>query len=316
MDGKYDNVIKYYTRNLKLLKENNIIMFCDIDDIDSYSLILSRRKKINDDIWEALFDITLQIVRTKFTQFELIENSLKIIEVAISHQIMNKKYIDSHIREIINDFDIIITNYSSNENIVCKLMNLSLILCMSDYISVKGDNLYNVVSFLIRLYQLSDSNLQIKTIAKLTLEQIIDVVSVSKNNDYDNTIERYNRNKWIRKEEEKYLSLMMSSMIDSIEIGSKLSKPNTKKNEKGILNGLHGWCVLCRNKGSFYDDNIKFSFCSHQCYRKILLLKKIVNTNMLYSQMVDMIKITSLFFFLLSYTSIIFLMKIIPLIIM
>ena len=283
MDGKYDNVIKYYTRNLKLLKENNIIMFCDIDDIDSYSLILSRRKKINDDIWEALFDITLQIVRTKFTQFELIENSLKIIEVVISHQIMNKKYIDSHIREIINDFDIIITNYSSNENIVCKLMNLSLILCMSDYISVKGDNLYNVVSFLIRLYQLSDSNLQIKTIAKLTLEQIIDVVSVSKNNDYDNTIERYNRNKWIRKEEEKYLSLMMSSMIDSIEIGSKLSKPNTKKNEKGILNGLHGWCVLCRNKGSFYDDNIKFSFCSHQCYRKILLLKKIVNTNMLYS---------------------------------
>ena len=38
MDGKYDNVIKYYTRNLKLLKENNIIMFCDIDDIDSYSM--------------------------------------------------------------------------------------------------------------------------------------------------------------------------------------------------------------------------------------------------------------------------------------
>lgn len=221
MDGKYDNVIKYYTRNLKLLKENNIIMFCDIDDIDDYTLILSRRKKIDDNIWEDLFDITLQIVRTKFTQFELIENSLKIIEVVISHQIMNKKYIDSHIKEIINDFDFIITNYSSNENIVCKLMNLSLIMCMSDYISVKGDNLYNVISFLLRLYQLSDSHLQIRTIAKLTLEQIIDVVSVSKNNSDNNVLQRYNNNKWIREQEEEYLKLMLRSMIDYIEIGNK-----------------------------------------------------------------------------------------------
>ena len=89
MEGKYESIIKYFTLNLKILKSNNIIIFANSDEIDNYFLQLSRGKKTPFKIIQELLDMTISIIHIKLPSFpELIENSLKIIELVISHRII------------------------------------------------------------------------------------------------------------------------------------------------------------------------------------------------------------------------------------
>ena len=125
MEGKYESIIKYFTLNLKILKSNNIIIFANSDEIDNYFLQLSRGKKTPFKIIQELLDMTISIIHIKLPSFpELIENSLKIIELVISHRIIP---IQRYISDIVKEFDLIRVNFANNENVLCKLLNLSLI---------------------------------------------------------------------------------------------------------------------------------------------------------------------------------------------
>ena len=271
MEGKYESIIKYFTLNLKILKSNNIIIFASSDEIDNYFLQLSRGKKTPFKIIQELLDMTISIIHIKLPSFpELIENSLKIIELVISHRIIPMQ---RYISDIVKEFDLIRVNFANNENVLCKLLNLSLIMCMSDYVKVSECDLYEVIIFLIQIYTHSQSE-QIKSIARLTTDQIINVINHNEPKNVNSLSRIYNA-KIFDDVKNNYFSLLIRNIVDRVCIGKNFTTANKIENEKGVLNGKFGWCVVCRNKCDFYNEKEKFAICSLKCEKQIFFLKKI-----------------------------------------
>lgn len=271
MEGKYQSIIKYFTLNLKILNSNNIIIFANRDEIDNYFLQLSRGKKTPFKIIQELLDMTISIIHIKLPSFpELIENSLKIIELVISHRIIPMQ---RYISDIVKEFDLIRVNFPNNENVLCKLLNLSLVMYMSDYVKINECDLYEIIIFLIQIYTHPHSE-QIKSIARLTTDQIINAINHQEKKNTNSISKIYNA-KIFDDVKKDYFSLLMLNIVDRVCIGKNYSNVNKIENEKGVLCGKIGWCVVCRNKCDFYNEKEKFAICSWSCEKKVFFLKKI-----------------------------------------
>lgn len=39
----------------------------------------------------------------------------------------------------------------------------------------------------------------------------------------------------------------------------------TRKNEKNILSGIYGWCIVCRKASNSYNQKLEAALCTKQC---------------------------------------------------